>query len=204
MQQCAACGAEVSPVATDCARCGALVARAGSAAEAAERFLTGVRVDRWPFRADVGLLRYVWRAAATGVVPSILLVVVVAGLAALAGMDVRRPPELRLGAGGLVTVVLVAPLLETLILAGLLELLGMALRSWVRIAAVSAVAWGLLHGLVAPLWFFGTVWSFFVFSAAYIAWRPQSIGRAFAAAAMPHALINLAVFAVLYLGVRNV
>jgi hypothetical protein len=204
MQQCAACGAEVFPGATDCAQCGALVADAGARATgSAERFLSAAHVDRWPFRADVGLLRYALRAVAVGVLPSILLVVVVAGLAALAGIDVGRPPEVRLGAGGLVAVVVLAPLLETLLLAALLELLGMVLRSWARIAAVSAVAWGLLHGLVAPLWFFGTVWSFFVFGAAYIAWRPRSIRRAFVAAALPHAFINLAVFTVIYLGTRH-
>lgn len=204
MQQCAACGADVFPGATDCAHCGALVADAGRRETgSSERFLSGVRVDRWPFRADVGLLRYALRAAAIGVLPSILLVVVVAGLASLVGIDVGRPPEIRLGAGRLIAVVVLAPVLETLLLAALLELLGMALRSWLPIAAVSAIAWGLLHGLVAPLWFFGTVWSFFVFGAAYIAWRPRSIGRALVAAALPHAFINFAVFTVIYLGVRN-
>lgn len=192
------------PGATDCAHCGALVADGGPRGTgSAERFLSLVRVDRWPFRADVGLLHYALRAAAVGVLPSILIVVVVAGLTSLAGIDVGRPPEVRLGAGGLVAVVVLAPLLETLLLAALLELLGMALRSWVPIAAVSAIAWGLLHGLVTPLWFFGTVWSFFVFSAAYIAWRPQSIHRALVAAALPHAFINFVVFTVIYLGTRH-
>ena len=198
MQRCGACGADVFPGATDCAHCGALVADAGRRETgSSERFLSGVRVDRWPFRADVGLLRYTLRAAAIGVLPSILLVVVVAGLASLVGIDVGRPPEIRLGAGGLIAVVVLAPVLETLLLAAL------ALRSWLPIAAVSAIAWGLLHGLVAPLWFFGTVWSFFVFGAAYIAWRPRSIGRALVAAALPHAFINFAVFAVIYLGVSH-
>lgn len=204
MQQCAACGADVFPGATDCAHCGALVADAGRReAGSAERLLRDVRVDRWPFHADVGLLRYALRAAAVGVVPSILLVVVVAGLASLAGIDVGRPPEVRLGAGGLVAVVVMAPLLETLLLAALLELLGMAFRSWLAIAAVSAFAWGLLHGLVTPLWFFGTVWSFFVFGASYIAWRPQSVTRALVAAALPHAFINFAVFSVIYVATRT-
>jgi hypothetical protein len=204
MQQCAACGTEVFPGATDCPHCGALVENAGPLkAGSAERLLSGVHIDRWPFRADVGLPRYAVRAAAIAVLPSILLVAVVAGLFAVLGIDVGRLPETRLDAGGLIGIAVLAPLLETLLLAALLELLGMALRGWVPIAAISAVAWGLLHGLVAPLWFFGTVWGFFVFSAAYIAWRPRSTGRALVAAALPHALINFASFSVMYLVARS-
>jgi hypothetical protein len=50
-----------------------------------------------------------------------------------------------------------------------------------------------LHALLDPLWFFGTVWSFFVMSCAFLGWRKCSYRRAFIAASVPHVLINLTV-----------
>lgn len=57
-------------------------------------------------------------------------------------------------------------------------------------AGASALAWGGLHAWFHPLWFFGTVWSFYVFSLGYLAWRPVSYKHALGAAAVPHALVN--------------
>lgn len=108
-------------------------------------------------------------------------------------------PEWSIGWVDLVGVVLFAPLVETLLLSGLLALLARWMQSPRRIAAVSALIWGGLHGSVAPMWFFGTVWAFFVFSYAYLAWRPRSYRHAFAAAALPHAMQNGAAFGLLAL-----
>ena len=68
------------------------------------------------------------------------------------------------------------------------------------VAGISAICWGLLHGLKAPLWFFGTAFSFFVFSCAYLWWRQVSFRHAFAAAALPHALINATVMTLVFAG----
>ena len=83
-----------------------------------------------------------------------------------------------------------APILETALLA--LGLKAIALLSPNRFfdALVSAVLWGCIHAAFGLLWFFGTVWSFFVFSYAFLVWRPTSFRAAFAAAAVPHAAIN--------------
>jgi hypothetical protein len=40
------------------------------------------------------------------------------------------------------------------------------------------------------MWFFGTAWSFYVFSRGYLAWQPVSYKHALGAAAVPHALVN--------------
>jgi hypothetical protein len=50
---------------------------------------------------------------------------------------------------------------------------------------------GGFHAAFGVIWFFGTVWSFLVFSCAYIGWRPVSFKEAFLAAWIPHVLINL-------------
>ena len=54
------------------------------------------------------------------------------------------------------------------------------------LAAVAGLKMG--HSVVP--WFFGTVWSFYVFSLGYLAWRPVSYKHALGAAAVPHALVN--------------
>jgi len=65
------------------------------------------------------------------------------------------------------------------------------------VATLSALVWGCLHGLADPLFFgkfFGTVWNFFVYSCAYLAWRKVSFAHAYVATATPHALHNLIIF----------
>lgn len=93
---------------------------------------------------------------------------------------------------GWLETVVQAPVLETFLLALFLTIAGRLLRrAWV-LAAVSAVLWGLLHGSISPLWFLPAGWSFFVYSCSYLAWRRHSLTHAILAAAIPHALVNLA------------
>ncbi|MFO6419508.1 hypothetical protein ACLBKS_04825 [Hylemonella sp. W303a] len=89
--------------------------------------------------------------------------------------------------------VVIAPLSETWLLGLTLSLFAKMTPRPLVTATAAAFLWGVLHGLVGWLWFFGTVWSFFIFSCAFIAWRKHSYQQAFIAAAIPHALINLSV-----------
>lgn len=84
---------------------------------------------------------------------------------------------------------------ESFLVAGLVTLLRRSGESFLGAAASSAVIWGLAHALFGALWFFGTVWAFFVFSCAYMAWRKVSFWHGYAAATAPHAAINLLAFA---------
>jgi membrane protease YdiL (CAAX protease family) len=95
--------------------------------------------------------------------------------------------------------VLFGPIAETLLLALTLKVLLRATTKPLFAAAVSALLWGALHATKGALWFFGPAWSFFVFSCAFLGWRQRSFLHAFAAAAVPHALINLSVMAFLAL-----
>jgi len=95
--------------------------------------------------------------------------------------------------GSVFSAVVVAPVVETALLGLLVRgLLKLSSRP-IFVATISALTWGALHGAFGLLWFFGTVWSFFVFSCAYIGWRERSSREAFIAAAAPHALVNLVV-----------
>lgn len=121
-----------------------------------------------------------------------------------AGVNVQRlmPPGQSGSMIDIIGTVIFAPLVETLMLIGGVKLLSSFLTRPGIIATSSALAWGLFHGMFGLMWFFGTAWSFFVFTCGYLAWRRVSPGHAFAAAALPHALLNALVMVVVVAGSR--
>lgn len=125
-------------------------------------------------------------------IPSVLLVLAANALFTGAGADVEAiaKPARDIAERNALIALVAAPLVETLVLSAMLEGLR-RLTPRVEVAAIaSALAWGAAHAWFHPLWFFGTVWSFYVFSRGYLAWRPVSYKHAFGAAALPHALVN--------------
>jgi membrane protease YdiL (CAAX protease family) len=128
--------------------------------------------------------------------PSLALCAAIfAGLTYL-DVDFERymPPDRTASAELFFGIVIFAPIAETFLLAGTIGLLSIASSNRLFVAWSAAMLWGCMHASLAPLWFFGTVWSFFVFSCGYINWRKPSFKRGFMAAAVPHALINFSVF----------
>lgn len=130
-----------------------------------------------------------WHVA---LIPTILILLAAHTLFAASGADVQalQKPAREIAQRSLWITLVVAPLVETLILAVVVTLLARFIRNANLVAAISALAWAGLHATFYPLWFFGVVWSFFVFSRGYLAWRPVSYKHAFGAAALPHALVN--------------
>jgi membrane protease YdiL (CAAX protease family) len=143
----------------------------------------------------IPLWRYCLLLVPLALIPTIALYLLAHWLLGLAGVNVAAMsrPAKSATLGGAILSVVFAPLAETFLLAGGLRALIVAPISREVAAAISALIWGCLHGLVAFMWFFGTVWSFFVFSSAYLNWRERSFAQAYIAAAVPHALINLTV-----------
>jgi len=135
------------------------------------------------------------------VIPSLSLIAFVYALVMALGLsaDLLKPPNVEPTLWELVGTVLFAPLVETLLLAGVLRLLSMLSANTPFIAAVSGLLWGALHATRAVLWFFGTAWSFFVFSCLYLAWRRVSFKHAYVAALVPHMLINITVMGSVFL-----
>ena len=115
------------------------------------------------------------------------------GLSLLVASLLPQAPGPEFGAIGLdmfVRIVVIAPLLETLIMAAVLELLLLAVApKWAVI--VSSIAWGIAHSLMAVAWGLVIWWPFLIFSTLYVTWRPRdrlaAIGIVFAV----HALNNL-------------
>jgi hypothetical protein len=140
----------------------------------------------------VSLLRYSLIATPLAIIPSVALSEAVQQYLTWLGIDVSllMPPVEVLSWRYAFGAIVWGPIAETYMLAGLLALLSMsALRpAWVPIA--SAVLFGALHGMFGALWFFGTVWSFYVQSCAFLVWRKFSFRQAFLVAALTHAMLN--------------
>jgi hypothetical protein len=86
--------------------------------------------------------------------------------------------------------VVFSPVLETLIMAGVLSVL-LRLVSPTRAILASSVGWGIAHSLAAPSWGLVIWWPFLVFSTLFTVWRDRSLWLALAIPAAVHMLQNV-------------
>ncbi len=86
--------------------------------------------------------------------------------------------------------VVIAPFIETLIMATVLEVILLALPPKYAVIA-SSVGWGIAHSLAAPAWGLVIWWPFLIFSTLYVTWRGQGRALAIAIVFAVHALNNL-------------
>ena len=86
--------------------------------------------------------------------------------------------------------VVFSPIVETLIMAGVLALLLRVVTPTVAILASSA-GWGIAHSLAAPSWGLVIWWPFLVFSTLFTVWRERSLMLALAIPAAVHMLQNV-------------
>lgn len=131
-----------------------------------------------------------WRAVLVGwamtTVPALMLSLIVGSLFPQAA----RPEFGAVNLDLFVRLVVIAPLLETLIMAAVLEILLLALPpKWAVV--VSSVGWGIAHSLIAPSWGLVIWWPFLIFSTLYVTWRGQARTLAIAIVFAVHALNNL-------------
>lgn len=147
------------------------------------------------------LTQHVLLAWPVALLPSVALLGLVYGLLQLLGIDSTTfaPPERQVTAWQVFGVVVFAPLVETLLLGAGLWLLTRLSRRPLFVATASSALWGCAHGVSGLIWFAGTFWTFYVLSCCYLAWRPVAWWRAYVAAAVPHALINLTAMGMLAL-----
>ncbi|USU09625.1 hypothetical protein NF700_04915 [Sphingomonadaceae bacterium OTU29MARTA1] len=162
--------------------------------ESAPTFSSGWRRGRGPLAVLPPLLfhdRRPWLAILIGwvltIVGSMLISYVVAYL-------VPNNPGPDLGdASAPVKLFLIAgfsPVVETLIMAGILAVLLRFLAGWQAVIA-SAAIWGVLHSLASPLWGAVIWWPFLIFSTLYVTWRPHGFWKAVGIVAAVHVLQNL-------------
>jgi membrane protease YdiL (CAAX protease family) len=114
-------------------------------------------------------------------------------LAALVGLLLPSTAQPQFGPVDLslfAQLVLVAPLIETLIMAAVLEVLVRLMPARPAVV-VSAIGWGAAHSLIAPAWGLVIWWVFLILSALYVTWRRRSLALAIAIPFAVHALNNL-------------
>ena len=121
----------------------------------------------------------------TAFLPSLLLSAVVRNLLP----ELEEPAIAIDGAYTLALVVIVSPILETLIMAGVLALL-LRLAPPTLAILISSIGWGFAHSWLAPAWGLVIWWPFLVFSTLFVTWRQRSIVAALAIPAAVHALQN--------------
>lgn len=88
------------------------------------------------------------------------------------------------------SVVIFAPVVETLIMGTVLLVLLRFLPEWVAIV-VSAIGWGIAHSTLSPTWGLAVWWPFLILSTLFVAWRKRSLWLAFLLPICVHALQNL-------------
>lgn len=155
---------------------------------------------------QVSLVVHGLRGGVLAVVVGMLLLSIILGVAHLLGFEqslgLDGGPEFAINWIGLLGVVVFAPVVETAVLALMLGALGHARLGVATKAAICGLLWGGLHAIVAPFWFVAPAFGFFVFSCAWLAWRPRGLGKAFMAAMLPHVVNNLLAFSLLVVAER--
>ena len=134
--------------------------------------------------------RRAWLSIATGWLLSVLGSVVLAALSRGLAPDLPTPEFPMKGMLALFLLVVFAPVLETLIMAGFLSLC----RRFMPPAAailLSAAGWGVAHSLEAVGWGLVIWWPFLIFSTLYVTWRQRGFWVGIGVAATTHALQNL-------------
>ena len=146
-------------------------------------------------------LRYCVLAALLAMAPTLLAIALQYLLMAWQGheaVSLGHPLELP-SALDTVGTLLFAPLLETSLLAGMVELARRFGVSRTGTTAICALCWGLLHAVLQGwIKFIPAAWGFLIFTHAYQAWRSRSWRHAYVAALLPHTLVNCAAMAVVF------
>ncbi len=120
-------------------------------------------------------------------IPALMLSVLVATLLPQAGAPAFGTVNFDL----FVRIVLMAPFIETLIMAAAIELLLLIRVPPALAIAISSVGWGIAHSLIAVTWGLVIWWPFLIFSTLYAVWRGQGWVLAIAIVFAVHALNNL-------------
>ncbi len=130
------------------------------------------------------------RSIAVGWLLAFPVSIAIAALVHVIVPDAQTPEFNISGPAAIGLLVFFSPILETLIMGGVLLLLLRFLPpTWAVI--VSAVTWGMAHSLGAATWGLIIWWPFLIFSTLFVAWRSRSLALAFIIPMTVHGLQNL-------------
>jgi membrane protease YdiL (CAAX protease family) len=135
--------------------------------------------------------RRAWLAILTGYALSIVGSLILAAVIGAIAPDLAKPDFAGLtGLSAIVALVVISPLVETLIMGGVLVILLRFLSPAASILS-SAILWGLVHSLGALSWGFAIWWPFLIFSTLFVVWQQRGVWTGIAVACATHALQNL-------------
>ena len=141
------------------------------------------------FDNKISIWKYILRTGLISLVPS-LVIAVILGLSGVITEDTG--PEFEGSALGLLfMLVIFGPLLETLLMGGVLWILSHITKRQVMLAVISAFIWAVLQSLFAWAWGIVIIWPFFIFSCSYLAWRKRSWWHAVLITSSVHAFQNI-------------
>lgn len=132
------------------------------------------------------ILSYVWKATLLALIPSLVI-----GVGVALAFPGNVPPLSGSNASVICGALIVSPWLETFLMWPVLSLIKRVAVKSTHIAVASAILWGLLHSLAAPVWGLGVLWPFFVFSICFLEWEKKSKRRAIGVTALVHTGQNL-------------
>ncbi len=134
--------------------------------------------------------RRAWLAILVGASLTVSGSLILSGLATMVAPTLAKPEFPMRGPVAFLLLILFAPLVETLIMAGVLSLLARFLTPTHAVLA-SALLWGIAHSLQAAVWGLVIWWPFLIFSTLYMVWRERSVWAALGVVTTTHALQNL-------------
>lgn len=95
---------------------------------------------------------------------------------------------------GFIGVSIIAPVVETFILIGILLLIESYVKLYWRIALISGLIWGMIHAVASWIALPIMMWEFFIMSFSYLHVRKKGFWQAYGVIAGVHALNNMFVF----------
>ena len=134
--------------------------------------------------------RRAWLAILTGWALSIVGSIALAAVSRAVAPALEAPQFPMKGPTAFFLLVVFAPFVETLIMAGLLSLLLRFFSPTLSIL-LSALAWGVAHSSMAMGWGLVIWWPFLIFSTLFVVWRQKGFWVGVGIAATTHALQNL-------------
>ena len=102
-------------------------------------------------------------------------------------------PNFEIGMELFVGAVFMGPFFETILMIPIIYLIRKITPNILYVSIISALVWGGIHSLQAPLWGVGVFTLFFLMSMAYQYWDIHSRGHALLVVMMIHALNNATV-----------
>jgi hypothetical protein len=132
----------------------------------------------------------VWRTILVGWLLAFPASILLAGLVHVVAPNAKAPDFPVTGAMAIFLLVVFSPVLESLIMGGVLLILLRFMRPTYAVI-VSAVGWGMAHSFEAPIWGLIIWWPFLIFSTVFVAWRERSLWLAFGLPMVIHGCQNL-------------